>query len=276
MANKPEAALTPQPPAGRLAFDQVANVEDGSISGTRDTPLPLRAQSDRSAFDAAVFDHSTFDTAADQVENLPPKNSNAVLSTTEVTVEPVPIAVTATLGGVAIETVSSVSADAVAIPAKRRAVRTALLANREVIVLSVEAARLLLDEKIATLDRANSDEARAELEQYRYVKQELDKFRDATIGLVAGKLPEETAVEASLSFSQGIRNWWNKNHVGICNTTFSASIFISCLGICHLSGTDPNLGAVIAGVLAKGKSITDALKGAADLIWGRNQPHDHQ
>jgi hypothetical protein len=162
--------------------------------------------------------------------------------------------------------------NAVVIPAQRRATtRAALLANRELIVINVEAVLLFLDEKIATLDRANSDEARAELEQYRYVKRELEKFRLTNLDFAAGKVPEEAAIEASFSFSDGIRGWWKKYHAEICNTAFSASVFLSCIGICHLTGTEPNLGAVISGVIAKGKPITDALKSAADLIFGPNQ-----
>jgi hypothetical protein len=100
----------------------------------------------------------------------------------------------------------------------------------------------------------------------------LEKLRVATTGFAAGRVSEETAIDASISFLQGIRDWWDKHHVEICNTTFSASVFLSCLGICKLVGADANLAIVVSGVIAKGKLIPDTLRAAADLIFpGRNQ-----
>jgi hypothetical protein len=74
MAKKPEAALTPQPPAGRLPFDQVVGV-----GGTRDTP-PLKVTSSTPNAPTGTFDTATFDTAVFQTEEqLPPRVSNAVM-----------------------------------------------------------------------------------------------------------------------------------------------------------------------------------------------------
>jgi hypothetical protein len=86
MAKKPGAALTPQPPAGRLPFDQVVGVDDDSISGTRDTPLPLKMEA--STPQTAAFDGSTFDASTFAAAPLPQKVSNAALSASGVT-EPI-------------------------------------------------------------------------------------------------------------------------------------------------------------------------------------------
>jgi hypothetical protein len=69
---EPEGTLPLQPPAGRL--------EDGSISGTRDTPLPLKVAEAAPDTSSAAFDASTFDAATFQTGNqLPPRVSNAVM-----------------------------------------------------------------------------------------------------------------------------------------------------------------------------------------------------
>jgi hypothetical protein len=81
MAKKPEAGLTSQPPAGRLPFDQVVEVE-GSISGTRNTLLPLRIATlpseSTAAFDASAFDEAAFQNATQPLP-LPQTISNAVV-----------------------------------------------------------------------------------------------------------------------------------------------------------------------------------------------------
>ena len=66
----------------------------------------------------------------------------------------------------------------------------------------------------------------------------------------------------------------DERHVEICNTAFSASIFLSCLEICQSAGAEVNLAVVVSGVIAKGKLIQDALRAAADLIFpGLNKKH---
>jgi hypothetical protein len=118
MANKPEAALTPQPPSGRLSFDQVVEVES-TISGTRDTPLPLKSATDGNAqhVSTAAFDASTFDAAAFQIASQPPKLSNAVLSTTEGII--VPPSVAPLSGAAAFAGGGNLVANADVLPAKK-------------------------------------------------------------------------------------------------------------------------------------------------------------
>lgn len=157
------------------------------------------------------------------------------------------------------------------VPGERRAQGAALVANREVIVINVEALVLLLDDKIAAIDRANSDEARAELERYRYVRQALEKFRLAAVGFANGRVSEEDAVKASISFVQGIRNWWDKEHVEICNKAFSTSVFLLCFGIGKLAGADVDLTMLVSGALAEGKLIPDTLRAAATFFGSKTK-----
>ena len=118
MAKKPKAALTPQPPSGRLSFDQVVEVE-GTISGTRDTPLPLKSATDGNAqhVSTAAFDASTFDATAFQIASQPPKLSNAVLSTTEGII--VPPSVAPLSGAAAFAGGGNLVANADVLPAKK-------------------------------------------------------------------------------------------------------------------------------------------------------------
>ena len=197
------------------------------------------------------------------IESIPPANSAATVD-----VPPDPVAGTvpeAHPGASTLQPDGNLTADAEVLTAERRTRGAALTANRQVIVISAAALLVLVDEKIQTLDRANSDEARTELELFRGIKRELDNIRIATAELpVNGS--EDAAVEASTSFLHKIRDWWNKRHIEICSKTFDASIFLSCVGVLHLTGANPTLGAVLAGVLAKESMVTDALKAAAKLI----------
>ena len=157
-------------------------------------------------------------------------------------------------------------AEADAAPTERHARAAKLVANGGLIVINIADLLPLLDERIASLRGANSEEGKAELAQYHHLKSELERFRAATVGVVIGNVPEEDAVEASTSFLGGICDWWSECHVQICSQTFTASIFLGCLGLCELAGVAPGLSAVLSGALIGGKAVPEALRAAAEML----------
>ena len=78
------------------------------------------------------------------------------------------------------------------------------------------------------------------------------------------KAGEDAAGETVLSFARGLRDWWDKYHVDICNKAFNAALFLGAVGICKLCGADGDLAVVISGVVTQGDEVIDALKAAAD------------
>jgi hypothetical protein len=198
---------------------------------------------------------------------LPPQSANVPVSP-NASAGTAPAEMKATPGEASWAGAGAMIADAEVQPAmslsgKRNGI--ALVTNREPIIIKVEALLLFLDDKIGTLDRANSDEARGELEQYQHVKRELEKLREATVGLAVGEVSEDAAVEASNSFVQGIRNWWDERHIDICDKAFNTAIFLSCVSICQLCGAAGDLSVIVSGVITGGKTVSDALRAAAGL-----------
>jgi hypothetical protein len=161
-------------------------------------------------------------------------------------------------------------ADAKVQPSEKRTVigRT-LSANHAQIVLNIEAVVVFLDAKIEDLDRRNSDEARAELARYQQIKRELEKARDTARAFAIGKIPEDAAVEASKSFVEYIRAWWDTDHVDICRSTFKTAVFLSCAGICKWYGAEGDLAILLSGVITGGKQVADALQSAVKLVVGK-------
>jgi hypothetical protein len=151
--------------------------------------------------------------------------------------------------------------------ARRTTIGRALVSNREPIILNVQALLLLLEHEIDSLDRANSDEGRAELDQYLHIKQGLERIRNSAQEIEI--IPEDVAVETTKSFGQGIRSWWDKCHIEICNSSFKAGLFLGCLGVCNLCGDDVAI--AISGAIVGGKAVADALTSAAKLIRDKVQ-----
>jgi hypothetical protein len=171
-------------------------------------------------------------------------------------------------------TVNIASSSAVEATETVRARTRAVTVDSAAIILLSPSILLLIDEKIRLLREAreNSDEAHQEIEQYEEVKRHLELARDAAAALSEGKWSEDIAVSASTSFLQGIKNWWNTDHVKICGNAFDATIFASCLGLCSLFGGDPTVGCVVSGAIAKGQTVCDALKSASALIGNLLKP----
>jgi hypothetical protein len=176
-----------------------------------------------------------------------------------------PSEINGTLSKAALHGVGGLTANAAIQSGQRTRIRVALIANYEPIIINIDALLVLLDDKIAALDRSNSDEARADLERYQQIRRELEKLHIVTTGFAVGKLPEADAVATPESFAKHIREWWDKHHNDICDKAFNAAIFLSCVGICKLCGAAGDLSVIVSGVLAGGKTVTDALRAAAGL-----------
>jgi hypothetical protein len=165
----------------------------------------------------------------------------------------------------------SQTAHATVEPRIRTVIGRAVQLNRSVIVVQIAALVALIDDRLASLrnERPNATEAitaRDEtIAQFESLKRALEALHGATVRLESGQNGETRAENATKSFVDCIRDWWQQDHVEICRATFKASLFMSCIGVCALVGASAPAIAV-SGALIGGRPVIDALKSVADSL----------
>jgi hypothetical protein len=138
-----------------------------------------------------------------------------------------------------------------------RAVRTNTLA------LQLAAVSLLasLDAKLEQLQdaRSNSEDPA----QYEDLKRRVEEF------LAASSTNDDApVVTTTLSLADGLRSWWTKDHLSICNKALNISLLAGGLGICGLAGAFGTASVVTVGTLIAGKDIPAALEACVKLLKG--------
>lgn len=141
-------------------------------------------------------------------------------------------------------------------------------ANRPQILLLSSALRLLLDEKLAALrqERPNSEEAianrDAQIADYENLRTELHALTENIEASKSHPEEREKNINKSVrSFSDGVRNWWDRGHEKICAKAYDMSMFLSAVTICSLAGAGGQTAVAVSAVLVGGKPVADALKG---------------
>lgn len=149
--------------------------------------------------------------------------------------------------------------------AKRRArspIGRAVLRNQNILEIAAVSFLALLDENIKRLACANSEEARQELENYKDLTRRVEEFLTTTSKFAVGTRQESALVRSATSLKDGILDWWEHDHVQICNTAYKVGMFGIGLTICHLTGVPGFIGGPVSGTLVGGKVIVDAIKAA--------------
>jgi hypothetical protein len=137
--------------------------------------------------------------------------------------------------------------------------------NYEHIVLTTAALEISINERINHLEetRPNSDDAIAahkeEISELEKLKREVTNLREAVDHFVSGQTSENDVRRGSLTFAEGVQKWWRKSHSKICDRSFDMSIFAFLMGICHMSGTNPEMAAAVATTFAGGRPAAQAL-----------------
>jgi hypothetical protein len=85
-------------------------------------------------------------------------------------------------------------------------------------------------------------------------------LRGATLAFSVGNVEENKLVEAFNSLMKGVADWWEKDHVRICNSAFDFGLFLSFMHVCSMSGAGGNVAAIISGALVGRKPVIDAIK----------------
>jgi hypothetical protein len=121
---------------------------------------------------------------------------------------------------------------------------------------------VLLDEKITRLrdERTNDWVARDEaIAHYEGVKRDIEALRDVALKIKHGTVEEKAVTNASTTFMQGVRNWWDKRHDEVCSKAYDAGLFVSCVSLCALVGGGP-ITVAVSGALIGGKPVIEALR----------------
>jgi hypothetical protein len=130
--------------------------------------------------------------------------------------------------------------------------------------LTIQEKWVLVEERLVALrlehDRLNSDDgkeaAAAQIADYEDLKQRIERFLQE---FSARASDEGKIVKATTSFADGVRNWWNRDNVSICNKAFDRISFGTALGVCLLAGAGGELSVIAATSLVVGKPFTEAL-----------------
>jgi hypothetical protein len=149
-------------------------------------------------------------------------------------------------------------------PAANTQIGRAVLENRIQIVLNLEVLQLLINDKLAALraERLNTDEANQQIEHFEKLKASVEAFHRTSLEFSAGRTGEDAVVTSTISFADGLKNWWTKSHVQICDRAFDFALFTLGVGVCLVAGAPGGVAAAVSGAVVKGKPVADAIKAA--------------
>jgi hypothetical protein len=161
-------------------------------------------------------------------------------------------------------------------PRPKRQARSARIAstvkaNRNQIVVATEALALQIDDKLAKLknENPNSPEAIAArdsaISDYEVLRAQVTTLQQAVAKLTASAKSKEQAAKAALSFGDGVKGWWNKQHVNILEKSAEMGLVLSAVGVCSLLGVSPNMAMAAAVALVGGKSVAKGLRGVVKV-----------
>jgi hypothetical protein len=130
-----------------------------------------------------------------------------------------------------------------------------VLTNRKELVLHSAALLALIDEKIEALsnDRPNSPEAKKGRDEaitaYEGLRRDLTDLQATALGFVRGDVKEAAVAKSARTFAEGVRDWWNKAHVRICDRAIDMAVFTASVGICSLAGSGGKMAVAVGAVL---------------------------
>jgi hypothetical protein len=148
----------------------------------------------------------------------------------------------------------------------RTKIGAAVLQNEDAINLLAASFLSFIEDKLSTLQQTppNSEEAKAilaqEIADYEDLKRRIEAFLTAAALYSANHDTETAVVESTVSFAEGLSNWWTKKHIQICDKAYDVGLFTLGAGVCWLAGAGGELAAIVPGVLVGGKPVVEVLK----------------
>lgn len=99
-----------------------------------------------------------------------------------------------------------------------------------------------------------------EISRLRELKKQAEIIRTQPEAIEEGTIDEREAVESAGLFAKRVAEYWKKHSDTICSNVMNLGLFSSLALVGHLIGAPPALTYSLAGVMAYGKPVVDALK----------------
>ncbi len=104
--------------------------------------------------------------------------------------------------------------------------------------------------------------AEEQIDRLNELKAKVDEFITAARDFLKDRTRESVLETKSFSFFKGLRDWWDKDHISICNRSLPLGLFGVALALCSLAGDPGTTAIVVSGAVAGGQPVADALKAA--------------
>jgi hypothetical protein len=158
-------------------------------------------------------------------------------------------------------------------PKMRTRVGKALMVNVKDLRVAVGTSILLIEDKLNTLKeyRPNLPQAIAERDEEIQVltrmRVELESILDLPEGIKKGIVKESDASRSVKTFADGVRDYWNKQRISICDKAYNAGLFASMVLVCSLAGASSNWTLAVSAAMVGGKPVMDGLKGLSRKLF---------
>jgi hypothetical protein len=153
-----------------------------------------------------------------------------------------------------------------------RTIAKKLQTNRAQICTMAAALVLLVDERLSNLrsELPNSEAAKSArdgaIAQLERIRIDVAALAEAAANFKEGTSREQEAIEAAITFTEGVQKWWNKSHAKICEKACDMGLFGLAVSICSLAGSGGKMAVAVSAAMIGGKQLSDALKGFKG-IW---------
>jgi hypothetical protein len=143
------------------------------------------------------------------------------------------------------------------------AIGKAVRVNKVVLQITAFSLRAEFDAKLEQMhaDRSNSEDPA----QFEDMRRLVDEFLTASVSD-----DEAPVVSATLSLAEGIRRWWTRDHLSICNRVLNISLFAGGLAICEMAGALGPVSVPIVATLIGGRDVASALESCVKLLAKRD------
>jgi hypothetical protein len=149
---------------------------------------------------------------------------------------------------------------------QRTRIGKAVVVNATALSAAITTSVVLIEERLVVLShhRPNSAEANAlkddEVQKLTELKRQLEVLRTHPEALKQGSIKEKEVASSVKSFSQGVAEYWTTHYNEICDKAVTFGLFSSLMVVGNLSGAVPEIALGLAGTMAYGKPVVDALK----------------
>jgi hypothetical protein len=150
---------------------------------------------------------------------------------------------------------------------KTTRIASTIQSKKSEITTLTEALAIQIDTKLASLKDQHPNDPdsitaiQSQISDYEALRAQVAALQQAITELSKSTRSKTQVAQAATSFGDGVKAWWNKQHVNIVDRSVEMGVVLSAVGVCSLLGVSPNIAMAAATALVGGKSVAKALKG---------------